>query len=165
MTFLINLYLWLLSEIPECLGETRPSRLIRCDMWIVERMRYRPTNQPTNRPTDTASYRGALSHLITSVNAFKNAKDKLKETHLKKQGQIHGNPVEGGWALGRSCNAKTARNSKRLRTEGRTNTARCRVACPRLKTICWYEGLCSGKCDERKQGLIFKLRAGGQGQW
>ena len=28
-------------------------------MWIVERMRYRPTN----RPTDTASYRGSLSHL------------------------------------------------------------------------------------------------------
>ena len=32
-------------------------------MWIVERMRYQPTDQPTNRPTDTAGYRGALSHL------------------------------------------------------------------------------------------------------
>ena len=41
---------------------TRPSRPIRCDLWIVERMRY-PTNQPTDQPTDTASYRGALSHL------------------------------------------------------------------------------------------------------
>ena len=29
---------------------TRPSRPIRCDVWIVERMRY-PTDQPTNRPT------------------------------------------------------------------------------------------------------------------
>ena len=50
---------------------TRPSRPIWCDVWIVERMHYqptdRPTNQPTNRltnqPTDTAGYRGALSHL------------------------------------------------------------------------------------------------------
>ena len=36
-----------------------PSRPIRCAVWIVEQMRYRPTDQPT----DTASYRGALSHL------------------------------------------------------------------------------------------------------
>ena len=41
---------------------TRPSRPIRCNVWIVERMRY-PTDRPTNWPTDTASYRGALSHL------------------------------------------------------------------------------------------------------
>ena len=27
---------------------TRPSRPIRCDVWIVERMRYRPTDRPTN---------------------------------------------------------------------------------------------------------------------
>ena len=27
---------------------TRPSRPIRCDVWIVERMRYRPTNRPTD---------------------------------------------------------------------------------------------------------------------
>ena len=44
----------------------RPSRPIKYDVWIVERMRY-PTDQPTDRltdrPTDTASYRGALSHL------------------------------------------------------------------------------------------------------
>merc|ERR1712002_1334507 len=39
--------------------ETRPSRPKRCDVWIVERMRY----QPTDRPTDTASYKGVLSHL------------------------------------------------------------------------------------------------------
>ena len=37
---------------------TSPVRPIRCDLWIVEQMRY-----PTNRPKDTASYRGALSHL------------------------------------------------------------------------------------------------------
>ena len=53
--------------------------------------------------------------------------------------------------LGRSSNAKTDSNSKRLRTDeptvGPTDTARCRVACPRLKrmsefvkswTICQY---------------------------
>ena len=33
----------------------------RCDVWIVERMRYRPTDGPT----DTAIYRGALSRLKT----------------------------------------------------------------------------------------------------
>ena len=52
--------------------ETRPSRPIRCDVWIVERMRYRPTNRQTDRqtdrPTDTASYRGALSHLKRKIN-------------------------------------------------------------------------------------------------
>ena len=42
--------------------KTRPSRPIRCDMWIVERMRY-PTDRQTDRPMDTSSYRGALSHL------------------------------------------------------------------------------------------------------
>ena len=31
---------------------TRPSRLIGCDVWIVERMRYRLTNRPTDQPTD-----------------------------------------------------------------------------------------------------------------
>ena len=52
-------YLFNLSKIETLVRETRPSRPIRCDVWIVEWMRYRPTN----RPTDTASYRGALSHL------------------------------------------------------------------------------------------------------
>ena len=32
-------------------------------MLIVDRMRYRQTDQQTNQPTDRASYRGALSHL------------------------------------------------------------------------------------------------------
>ena len=44
-------------------NQTRPSRPIRCAVWIVERMRYQPTDRPTNRPTDKASYRGALAHL------------------------------------------------------------------------------------------------------
>ena len=36
-------------------------------VWIVERMRY----QPTDQHTDTASYRGALSHLkIQKINLF-----------------------------------------------------------------------------------------------
>ena len=41
------------------LPKTRPSRPIRCDVWIVKRMRYptdKPTDQQTDRPTDTASY-------------------------------------------------------------------------------------------------------------
>ena len=43
--------------------KTRPSRPIRCDAWIVERIRY-----PPNRPTDRASNRGALSHLKEHSN-------------------------------------------------------------------------------------------------
>ena len=38
-----------------------------------------------------------------------------------------------GW-LGRSNNAKNARNLKMLPTDLPTDTERCRVACPRLKT-------------------------------
>ena len=34
------------------LEKTRPSRPIRCDVWIVERMRDRPTDRLTNLPTD-----------------------------------------------------------------------------------------------------------------
>ena len=44
---------------------TRSSRPIRCDVWIVEQMRY-----PTNRQTDRASDRGALSHLKSWKNGF-----------------------------------------------------------------------------------------------
>ena len=40
--------------------ETRPSRPIRYNVWIVERMRY-PTDQPTNQRTQPV--RGALLHL------------------------------------------------------------------------------------------------------
>ena len=32
-------------------GKTRPSRPIRCDVWIVERMRYQPTNRQTDQRT------------------------------------------------------------------------------------------------------------------
>ena len=36
--------LFLLKMIKERVQLTRPSRPIRCDEWIVERMRYRPTD-------------------------------------------------------------------------------------------------------------------------
>ena len=41
--------------------------------------------------------------------------------------------VADGWAAGRGRIAKTARNSKIFRTDVPTDTARCRIACPRLK--------------------------------
>ena len=56
-------------------------------MWIVERMRY-PTDQPTNRPTDTASYRGALSHLKTVKMLTSNEGEPLKAGLL-----LQGSPV------------------------------------------------------------------------
>ena len=40
------------KEGKEKANETRPSRPIRCDVWIVERMRYRPTDRPTNQRTE-----------------------------------------------------------------------------------------------------------------
>ena len=43
--------------------KTRPSRPIRCNVLILERMRYRRTDRQTNQPTDRASYSGALSQL------------------------------------------------------------------------------------------------------
>ena len=58
-----------------------------------------------------------------------------------KQGRIHGNPVTDGWAgavtqkpLGiQKCDGLTDRPS-----DLPTDTARCRVACPRLKTLDWF---------------------------
>ena len=68
-----------------------------------------------------------------------------KDRHERKQGWIHGNPVADGWAgavmrkpLGiqkcdRSTDGPIDRRTDR-QTDGPTDTARCRVACPRLKT-------------------------------
>ena len=58
-----NAHTWPLSLCFDT--ETMPSRPLRCDVWIVERMRYRQTDQPTNRPTVRPSYTGALSYLKT----------------------------------------------------------------------------------------------------
>ena len=65
---------------------TRPSWPIRCDVWIVERMRYRPTN----RLTDTASYRGALSHLKTDRQSTRwHEMHTQKNMHWKKETPIY----------------------------------------------------------------------------
>ena len=58
-----------------------------------------------------------------------------------KQGRIHGNPVADGWAGAvmrkpiaiQKCDGRTDRRTDGP-TDGPTDTARCRVACPRLKT-------------------------------
>ena len=47
----IGFKLKLFLGLPLYLKERRPSRPIRCDVWIVERMRY-PTDRPTDQPTD-----------------------------------------------------------------------------------------------------------------
>ena len=55
-----------------------------------------------------------------------------------KQGRIHGNPVADGWAgavmrkllVIQKCDGRTDG-----RTDRPTDTARCRVACPRLKSV------------------------------
>ena len=39
--------------------------------------------------------------------------------------------------FGRSSHAKTARNQKMLPTDGATETARCRITCPRLGFHAW----------------------------
>ena len=70
-----------------------------------------------------------LYHLRPLLNQWK---------HFKEQGRIHGNPVADGWAgavmqksLGiQKCDGPTYRS-----TDLPTDTARCRVACPRLKRV------------------------------
>ena len=63
-------------------------------MWIVEGMRYRQTN----RQTDTASYRGALSHLKRKEEKTRRNenKTKLSDTETKQNclmpKQIHSFP-------------------------------------------------------------------------
>ena len=49
-----------------------------------------------------------------------------------KQGRIRGNPVVDGWA-GAVVQKPLAFQKYFGRTDRRTDTARCRVACPRLK--------------------------------
>ena len=46
----ISLFILTLPRIHGSM-KTRPSRPIRCAVWIVERMRYRPTDQPTDQRT------------------------------------------------------------------------------------------------------------------
>ena len=92
----------------------RPSRPIRCDVWIVERMRYRPTDRQTDRPTDTASYRDALLHL-------KRKKESDKKTSTN-QFDIQGLQLtskQRGWIrrhlrFVRYCKATIKRQSKNL---------------------------------------------------
>ena len=58
----------------------------------------------------------------------------------KKQGRIHGNPVADG------CAGAVMRKPLAIleifvtdgRTDGPTDTARCRVACPRLKRVVFF---------------------------
>ena len=74
--------------------ETRPSRPKRCDVWIVEQMRYRPTD----RSTDTASYRGALSHLKTAKTHRETNTEKRKiESGVTNQSPIHKTNSLGGY--------------------------------------------------------------------
>ena len=60
MVFILVLHGKALVEI------TRPSRPIRCDVWIVERMRYRQTERPTDQPTSYIG-RGANEDQISRV--------------------------------------------------------------------------------------------------
>ena len=70
------------------------------------------------------------------VGKLERKKDKKMNERMKEQGRIHGNTVADGWAgavvrkpLGiQKCYGTNGP------TDGPTDTARCRVACPRLKT-------------------------------
>ena len=72
---------------------------------------------------------------IIKVHAIIYDKSSFNSSTRKKQGRIHGNLVADGWAgavmlksLGiQKCDG---------RTDLPTDTARCRVACPRLKIVC-----------------------------
>ena len=78
-------------------------------------------------------YHTTRSEIVESNLMKESRKDRMEE----KQGRIHGNPVADGWAgavmrkpLGiQKCDGRTDEPTYRLPTD----TARCRVACPRLK--------------------------------
>ena len=59
-------------------------------------------------------------------------KEDEKKKEIGEQGRIHGNSVADGWA-GAVMRNPLAIQKCDGRTEGPTDTARCRVACPRLK--------------------------------
>ena len=71
------------------------------------------------------------------LNAFARGSPFTKLLIIKKQGRKHGNSVADGWAGAvmqkpiaiQKCDGLTDRL-----TDGPTDTVRCRVACPRLKT-------------------------------
>ena len=67
------------------MNAARPSGPIRCDVWIVKRMRYRPTNQPIDkRIHPVIDYRGALSHLKLE-NLSETKKNSAKQDEKEKE--------------------------------------------------------------------------------
>ena len=91
-------------------------------------------NSPTDRPT--LMNRDAFEVLNVVVllgrGKIKQSSDYSKQTFVDKKTMPDTRYGSRG-RLGRGRNAKTARNSKSFVTEGRTDTARCRVACPPQK--------------------------------
>ena len=57
--------------------KTRPSRPIRCAVWIVERMRY-PTDRQTDRPTDRETVRQTVRKTDTDTQRQTNKDRKGK---------------------------------------------------------------------------------------
>ena len=82
-----------------------------------------------------------------------------------KQGRIHGNPVADGWAgavMRKPLGIKKYYGPTDGPTYRPTDTAWCRVACPRLKTSLWITKLEKTILDiylnslEAKEALLFK---------
>ena len=80
-----------------------------------------------------------------------------KKKQKQKQGRIHGNPVADGWAGAVMqkplANQKSDRPTDRptdLPTYRPSDTAKCRVACPRLKKVI-------KKSKKSKKSIIFTV--------
>ena len=64
-------------------------------------------------------------------------KDKKMNERMKEQGRIHGNTVADGWAgavMQKPLAIQKCDGRMDVPTDRPTDTAKCRVACPRLKT-------------------------------
>ena len=85
-------------------------------------------------------FENAISNVMTTTiaiykhHSYRNYCNRICHcSRLRKKTRPDTRQSSRGW-LGRSSNAKTAQNSKMWRTDRPTDMARCRVACPRLKT-------------------------------
>ena len=102
-------------------------------------------NKQTNKKKWMSEERTKWRKIGKQRKKKRKGEKKLEETHTKRKRKEGKDKKKtrpdtrqsSRGRLGRSSNAKTARNSKMLRTDRPTDLptdmARCRVACPRLK--------------------------------
>ena len=80
-----------------------------------------------------------------------------------KQDRIHGTSVADGWA-GAVMQKPLAIQKCDRRTDGRTDTARCRVARPRLKKVTIRKGIGERRRGEKENNKLKDKKERGRGR-